>query len=155
MADKGNQKEQGEQGDPARELLELYQDLLQEGILEDMELYHIDPIRMVSEEMAGFIRTLTGDSAANGRESEQEQAENTGDTAVFASRILAAAEALPLKKPEASKNRLDEIKAPLQRSVDLLTRIIEDDKAVRVSKEALRQNVEILKQCLSRLDRVE
>ncbi|MGM0664557.1 MAG: hypothetical protein ACQET7_10265 [Thermodesulfobacteriota bacterium] len=149
MAGKDNQQEQA---DLSGQLLELYQDLLQEGILEDMELYNTDPIRMVSEEMADFIRTITGDSATNGPESEQEQ---SGDTAVFVSRILAAAEALPLTKAESPKSRLDEIKAPLQRSVDLLTKIIEDDKAIRVSKQTLRQNVEILNQCLSRLDRVD
>lgn len=150
MAGKGKQKDQA---DLSKELLDLYQDLLQEGVLEDMELYHIDPIRMVSEELAGFILAVTGDSASNGRESEQEQP--GGDTAVFASRILAAAEALPLREPKVSKKRLEEIKAPLQRSVDLLTSIIQDDKADRVSKDFLRQNIEILKQCLSRLDRVE
>ena len=150
MADKGNKHEKAEL---AGQLRDLYQDLLQEGVLEDMELYHIDPIRMVSEEMANFIRTITGDSATADPESEQEQ---PGDTAVFASTILAAAEALPQqRRPGASKTRLEEIKAPLKRSVDLLTRIIEDESAVRVSKEALRQNVEILMQCLSRLDRVE
>lgn len=150
MADKGNKHEQA---DMAGQLRDLYQELLQEGVLEDMELYHIDPIRMVSQEMANFIRTITGDSTAADQEPEQEQ---PGDTAVFASTILAAAEAQPQqRRPGAGKNRLEEIKAPLKRSVDLLTRIIEDESAVRVSKEALRQNVEILMQCLSRLDRVE
>jgi predicted nuclease with TOPRIM domain len=65
--------------------------------------------------------------------------------------LLAAAESLAQDDMERNR-RLEEIKAPLQRSVNLLTRIIEDDEAVQVSKEALRQNVEILRQCLARLE---
>ncbi|MCF8063297.1 MAG: hypothetical protein K9M82_12320 [Deltaproteobacteria bacterium] len=126
-----------------QELQELYQDLIAEGVLEDMELYHIDPIRMVGSEMAAFIRRLTG-----GAPSEEDDAR---ETAVFASSIMAAAESIPQDEP-ARDPRLEEIKAPLQRSVDLLTRII-DDKGAQVSREALQQNVEILRQCLERLER--
>jgi len=134
------------QNDLIQELQELYQDLISEGVLEDMELYHIDPIRMVSSDMAAFIRKLTGATAP------AEEDDDTNDTAVFASSILAAAESMPQEKPERDP-RIDEIKAPLQRSVALLTRIIEDE-AARVSRDALRQNVEILRQCLERLERV-
>lgn len=126
-----------------RQLEELYQDLISEGVLEDMELYHIDPIRMVSSDMGAFIRKLTGASA--------EPEEEATETAVFASSILAAAESLPQNNPARSE-RLKEIKAPLERSVALLTRIIDDENAVKVSKEALRQNVEILRRCLERLE---
>jgi len=133
------------QSDLIHELQELYQDLISEGVLEDMELYHIDPIRMVNSDMAAFIRKLTGD------DSPPEEDDDTNDTAVFASSILAAAESIPRNEPERDP-RLEEIKAPLQRSVALLTRIIEDEGA-RVSREALRQNVEILRQCLERLER--
>jgi hypothetical protein len=133
------------QSDLIHELQELYQDLISEGVLEDMELYHIDPIRMVSSDMAAFIRKLTGD------DSPPEEDGDTNDTAVFASSIMAAAESIPQNEPERDP-RLEEIKAPLQRSVALLTRIIEDEGA-RVSREALRQNVEILRQCLERLER--
>jgi polyhydroxyalkanoate synthesis regulator phasin len=131
-----------------RKLQDLYQELIEEGVLEDMELYHIDPIRMVSGEMAQFIRMLTGDPTIDAPKSEQDKNE---EAAVFASTLLAAAESLAQDDMERNR-RLEEIKAPLQRSVNLLTRIIEDDEAVQVSKEALRQNVEILRQCLARLE---
>ncbi|MGD8387203.1 MAG: hypothetical protein PVG49_08670 [Desulfobacteraceae bacterium] len=131
-----------------RKLQDLYQELIEEGVLEDMELYHIDPIRMVSGEMAHFIRMLTGDPTIDAPRSEQDKNE---EAAVFASTLLAAAESLAQDDMERNR-RLEEIKAPLQRSVNLLTRIIEDDEAVQVSKEALRQNVEILRQCLARLE---
>ena len=131
-----------------RKLQDLYQELIEEGVLEDMELYHIDPIRMVSGEMAQFIRMLTGDPTIDAPKSEQDKNE---EAAVFASTLLAAAESLAQDDMERNQ-RLKEIKAPLQRSVNLLTRIIEDDEAVQVSKEALRQNVEILRQCLARLE---
>lgn len=136
--------EKGTQNDLIQELQELYQDLIAEGALEDMELYHIDPIRMVGGDMAAFIRRLIGDDAP----SEEDDAR---ETAVFASSIMAAAESIPQDEPLID-SRLEEIKAPLQRSVDLLTRIIEDEDA-RVSREALRQNVEILRRCLERLER--
>ena len=133
-----------QQSDLIRELQELYQDLIAEGVLEDMELYHIDPIRMVGSDMAAFVRRLTGDDTP----SEEGDAR---ETAVFASSIMAAAESIPQDEPPIDP-RLEAIKAPLQRSVDLLTRIIEDEDA-RVSREALRQNVESLRQCLERLER--
>ena len=139
----GSVGKKGTQNDLIRELQELYQDLIDEGVLEDMELYHIDPIRMVGSDMAAFIRRLTGDAP-----SEEDDAK---ETAVFASSIMAAAESIPQDEPPID-SRLEEIKAPLQRSVDLLTRIIEDEDA-RVSREALRQNVEILRRCLERLER--
>lgn len=134
--------------DLKRKLQDLYQELIEEGVLEDMELYHIDPIRMVSGEMAQFIKKLTADPTIDAPTAEEHKNE---DTAVFASTVLAAAESLSQEDLEKNR-RLQEIKAPLQRSVDLLTRIIEDDDAVRVSKEALQQNVEILRRCLNRLE---
>ena len=137
-----------DRADLTNQLQDLYLDLIQEGVLEDMELYHVDPIRMVSGEMAQFIRKVTGDPTIDAPESEEGA---NKDTAVFASSILAAAESLPQNDPERYRH-LEEIKAPLQRSIELLTRIIDDDSAVKVSKEALRQNVEILRQCLARLD---
>lgn len=138
-----------EPGDSAVELLELYQDLIEEGVLEDMELHGIDPIRMVSEEMARFIRKVMGDP--------EPQDQQGGETAVFASSILAAAEALPQKtaRNEVRKKRLEEAKAPLQRSIDLLTKIISDEKSLRVSKESLRLNVEILRKSLAKLNQSE
>jgi hypothetical protein len=137
--------EQGTQNQLIQQLQELYQDLIAEGVLEDMELYHIDPIRMVNSDMAVFIRRLTGDASA-------EEDADVKETAVFASSILAAAEALPQEDAPHGLD-LEEIKAPLQRSVDLLVRIIEDETA-QVSREALRQNVAILRRCLERLERV-
>ena len=134
--------------DLKRKLQDLYQELIEEGVLEDMELYHIDPIRMVSGEMAQFIKKLTADPTIDAPTSEEDKDE---DSAVFASTVLAAAESLSQEDLERNR-RLQEIKAPLQRSVDLLTRIIEDDEAVQVSKEALQQNVEILRRCLTRLE---
>lgn len=129
-------------------LQDIYQELIEEGVLEDMELYHIDPIRMVSGEMAQFIKQLTGDPTIDAPKFQQDKDE---ETAVFASTLLAAAESLTQDDLERNR-RLEEIKAPLKRSMDLLTRIIEDDEAVQVSKAALRQNVEILRQCLARLE---
>lgn len=134
--------------DLKRKLQDLYQELIEEGVLEDMELYHTDPIRMVSGEMAQFIKRLTEDPTMRVPASAKD--ENV-ETAVFASTVLAAAESLSQEDQERNR-RLQEIKAPLQRSVDMLSRIIEDDEAVQVSKDALRQNVEILRQCLARLE---
>lgn len=138
---------QGQSMDLMAELRDLYQDLLDEGVLEDMELYHIDPIRMVSQDMASFIRKMTGEEAPS--RSEDDGAE---ETAVFSSSILAAAESLP-QPSLPSQVRMESITAPLRRSVALLRRIIDDESAVQVSKEVLRQNLEILEQCLTKLER--
>jgi len=128
------------------QLKALYEDLIREGVLEDMELYHIDPIRMVPGHVAGLIRRVTRDSTIDVTSEEDK------DSAVYASSILMAAESLAQEDLQTRESRLDEIKEPLQRSMDLLLRIIADEKAIHVSKEALRQNVDILRRCMAKLD---
>lgn len=144
-----NDKPDYPQNELIERLLTLYQDIIQEGVLEDMELFHVDPIRMVDGEVAELIRTITADPAMAPLDSDQDR---FNDRAVFVSSILAAAETVS-KAMETKRRRLEEIKAPLQRSVELLLGIIQNEKASRVSRAALEQNVEILKACIAKLDR--